>query len=152
MPAWEQKLVESFEEDLRRINDYTSVDIEFREWLLDLFRDLYAAPIIFEEDEEIEHGEPGINDDSVHDDRICDRECLRTEQDQGDDREAAEGYFGSDEESDDGEREREEFVIEADIIQEENEYDPFEEEYEKIDSYKNEFRARKRKAYHKRKK
>ena len=74
MRTWEFVLQEKYEQDRMRLMDYREIDLEFKEWLIELF---YGG--VTEQDERSEHNP---DDDSVRNDRICDRECVRTEQDQ----------------------------------------------------------------------
>ena len=74
MQIWEFVLQEKFEQDRMRLMDYREIDLEFKEWLIKL---LYEE--VKEKDERSEHG---TYDDPLHDDRVCDRECVRTEQNQ----------------------------------------------------------------------
>lgn len=73
MQRWETALQERYEQDRIRLLDYREIDLEFREWLI---------RILYEEVKDDERSEHRTYDDLVHDDRICDRECIRTEQDQ----------------------------------------------------------------------
>ena len=148
MQRWELVLQERFERDRMRLLDYREVNIEFKEWLIDL---LYS-----EVKETHEPSEHGSHDDIVHDDRICDREQLGTVQSEIDD-------SGSDQ-KDDGrievsfgifaEEERLETVIASEqpaLMFEEMPEDIYESFYEEIDAYKCQNKARPKKKHFKRK-
>ena len=74
MRKWEFVLQERYEQDRLRLLDYREIDLEFKEWLIKL---LYEGV-----EDKHERSEHRADDDTVHDHRIRDRECVRTEQDQ----------------------------------------------------------------------
>ena len=148
MQRWEFVLQERYEQDRMRLLNYREINLEFKEWLLKLFYEEVTKT-----DERNEHS---ADDDPVRDDRICDRERIRPEQDQIADP-------GSDhpdgERTESGEEVRiaeiiaaepaEEYLIEAsDETVEEDIYESF---YEEIDRYKNQQKAKPKKKHYKRK-
>ena len=147
MRRWEFTLQERFEQDRMRLLDYREVNIEFKEWLINL---LYS-----EVKETHESSEYSSDDDSLHDDRICDREQLGAVQSEIDD-------SGFDQE-DDGRIEVSFGVIHeeerlAELIEEEPPLefeempeDIYESFYQEVDAYKCQNKARTKKKHYKRK-
>lgn len=146
MQKWEIVLQEQYEQDRMRLLDYREIDLEFKEWLIQL---LYE-----EVTDKHERSEYDIDDSFVHDDWICDRECVRTEQDQIAD-------SGSDKE-DDGRTEisaAEERLArmiadepeEIQVTDDTNEEDIYESFYEEIDEYKTKLKSKPKKKHYKRK-
>ena len=136
MRLWELSLQERYEQDRMRLLDYREIDIEFRFWFMELMRKETKAD---------ESSEYGTDDNPVSDDRICDRECVRTEQDQ-------ESDSGSDHKDD----ERTEIIVAAeDRLTELIESEPIEEEdiyesyYDEIVSYKTQRKVKPQKKHHK---
>lgn len=122
-----------------RLLDYRETDIEFRFWFMELMR---------KETKANESGEHGADDNLIDDDRICDRECVRTEQDQ-------ESDPGSDHEDD----ERTEVIAYAEdrlaeLIESEpteDETDIYESYYDEIISYKTQRKVKPQKKHYKKK-
>lgn len=146
MRTWEFVLQEKYEQDRMRLMDYREIDLEFKEWLIKLF---YEG--VTEEDERSEHNP---DDDSVRDDRICDRECIRTEQDQN----ADPGPDHADDEwtqvriGDAEDRLAEMIAAEPNEAYEvEETEDIYESYYDEIAAYQSSLKARPKKKKHKRK-
>ena len=139
MRLWELSLQERFEQDRMRLLDYRETDIEFRFWFMELMR---------KEAKNDESGEYGADDNPVDNDWICDRECVRTEQDQEPDP-------GSDHEDD----ERTEVITAAEdrlaeLIESEpteDETDIYESYYDEIVSYKTQRKVKPQKKHYKKK-
>lgn len=134
MRAWEFVLQARYEQDRLRLLDYREINIEFKEWMIKL---LYE-----EVKKENEPGEYDSDDDSVCNDRLCDRECLRTEQDQ--DADPGPDYQDGERAEDGGSEEDgpDENVMEEDI---------YEHLYAEIDEYKCQAKSRSKKKGHKKK-
>lgn len=71
MATWEEDLRQRYEQDRMRLLDYREVDLEFK---------ILIFETIWEEVKNDERSEHDSVDGSVCDDRICDGECVRTEQ------------------------------------------------------------------------
>jgi len=143
---WEIVLQQQYEQDRTRLLDYREIDLEFKEWLIKL---LYE-----EVTEKNERSEYSADDDIVHDDRICDRECVRTEQDQiidpGPDCPVDEWVkIGAEEDR------LAEMILtdpeESSEIAEEEDDDVYESFYEEIADYKCQMKAKPKKKHYKRK-
>ena len=150
MRRWEFVLQDKYEQDRNRLLDYREVELEFREWLINL---------LYEEVKKYEPGEHGANDGPVRDDRICDRECVRTEQNQEPDPKSDYADVKWAQVCTEPERDLEgelaqmiaaepvtEFAVET-----EEEHDIYESYYEEIDAYKCQNKARPKKKHFKRK-
>lgn len=151
MRRWEFVLQDRYEQDRLRLMDYREVELEFKEWLINL---------LYEEVTKHEPGKHDINDGPVRDDRIRDREQLGAIQSEV-------SYPGSDQ-KDDGwaevgsgdclEEERLAELIAAEPVmtfeQEEvqEEHDIYESYYEEIDTYKCQQKARSKKPHYKHRK
>lgn len=150
MQRWEFVLQDRYEQDRNRLLDYREVELEFREWLINL---------LYEEVKKYEPGEHNTDDGPVHDDRICDREQLGTVQ--------SEVTYPGPDQKDDGryevgagdgyEEERLAELIAAEPVTEfvaetEEEHDIYESFYEEIDTYKCQQKARSKKPHYKHRK
>lgn len=149
MRRWEFVLQDRYEQDRNRLLDYREVELEFREWLINL---------LYEGVKTYEPGKHNTDDGPVHDDRICDREQLGPVQSEV-------AYPGPDP-KDDGrtevstgdfyEEERLAELIAAEPVTDfeaevEEEHDIYESFYEEIDTYKCQQKARPKKKHYKRK-
>lgn len=134
MTAWEEDLRQRYEQDRIRLLDYREADLEFKILIFETIR---------KEVNEDERSEHDLVDGTVCDDRICDGECIRTEQSEddvpGSDREIDEWTQGDSE----GER--------PDEIAITDEYDIYELMYDQIAMDKIERKVSPKKPKHKRK-
>lgn len=75
MKSWEENLRRRYEQDRMRLLDYREEDLEFKILIFETLREEVKA---------YERSEHDSVNDTVCDDRICDGECIRTEQSKND--------------------------------------------------------------------
>ena len=132
MKKWYVALRERYEQDRITLLDYREIDIEFRLWFIDVMKDV----------NEIERSESSSIDDSLCNDRICDREHIWTEQDKSVDT----GFDNEDAQR--TERYSEQESESAEIVEYEDTFDDF---YEEVTKSKMEKKSKPKKKKHKKK-
>lgn len=132
MKRWDVALQERYEQDRMILLDYREIDIEFRLWFIDVMKDV----------NEIERPEPSSIDDTLCNDRICDGECVWTEQDKNIDT----GI--DDEDHEQYQRYSEQESESAEIMEYEDTFDDF---YEEVTKSKIEKKSKPKKKKHKKK-
>ena len=134
MATWEEDLRQRYEQDRMRLLDYREVDLEFK---------ILIFETIWEEVKADERSEHDSVNGSVRDDRICDWECVRTEQ--GEDNVPGSNWENYELSQGDPEGERPDEIVITD------EYDIYESMYDQIAMDKIERKVSPKKQKHKRK-